>query len=325
MHHAWSRLFLTIVVGYLPWAAATPLLVSLARRYPLIPWKGANWLRHLAVCLAISVMVSGLTAVLEVALNPWAKSSGPQSVLEIWPYRFGNGLLASLFLYTFVLIVTYHVDARQRLAHQQMEAARLNEQLSKAQLQALRRQIEPHFLFNTLNAIAGLVRENRNDDAISMLAELSDFLRGVIAASERHEVPLAEEMEFVEKYLAIQKVRFADRLQFTLDVPPALLNAQVPSLVLQPVVENAIVHGIAKRAQGGLIRISAFRNDGRLTLNVYNDGPPAASQNAPAGTGIGISNLRNRLQSLYGHAFDVTIRNQPARGVEVSVSLPFSE
>ena len=325
MHHAWVRLFLTIVAGYVPWALATPLVLYLGRAYPLPQRKASIWLRHVAACLAIGMVVAALSAGLEVLLNPWANSPGPGSFFDNWPYKFANGLLGSFFLYAFIIIVTSALDAKQRLARQQAESARLNEQLLKAQLEALRRQIEPHFLFNTLNAISGLVRENRADDATDMIARLSDFLRYVTEASDRHEISLGEEMEFVEKYLAIQKVRLADRLQFTLDVPANLLKAQVPSLVLQPVVENAIVHGVGRRAQGGAIRISAARENGRLTLVVYNDGPAMAASSHAMRSGIGIANLRGRLQSLYGNAFDVSMRQHPADGMEVSVSVPFRE
>jgi LytS/YehU family sensor histidine kinase len=209
------------------------------------------------------------------------------------------------------------------LAFQQTESARLNEQLSKAQLNALRRQIEPHFLFNTLNAIAGLVRERRNDAAVGMLAKLSDFLRRVVEDSNRQEVPLGEEMEFVQKYLDIQKVRFADRLQLSVDVPSELFVAQVPSLILQPMVENAVKHGIAKRVQGGAIRIAASRSHGRLTLRIYNDGPalPACWEETHSGTGI--SNVRTRLQRLYGEGFELSMKNQGPGGVEVMVCVPF--
>jgi LytS/YehU family sensor histidine kinase len=215
------------------------------------------------------------------------------------------------------------LDSRERLSLQQTETARLNEQLSKAQLNALRRQIEPHFLFNTLNAIAGLVREKRNDAAVGMIAGLSDFLRRVVEDSDRQQVPLAEELEFAQKYLDIQKVRFAERLQVSVDVPRELFSAQVPTLILQPMVENAVKHGIAKRVQGGAIRIAAFRSNGRLTLSVYNDGPslPAGWEKTPSG--VGISNVRTRLQTLYGDEFELSMRNQSPGGVEVSVSVPF--
>jgi two-component system LytT family sensor kinase len=153
-----------------------------------------------------------------------------------------------------------------------------------------------------------------------MIAGLSDFLRRVLEDSDRQQVTLAEELEFAQKYLDIQKVRFAERLEVSVSVPGELALAQVPSLILQPMVENAIKHGIAKRVQGGAIRIAAVRSNGRLTLSVYNDGPslPAEWQR-----GIGISNVRTRLQGLYGDAFEWNMRNREPGGVEVSLSLPF--
>src|SRR6266576_6191071 len=271
MHHAWVALWVTLLLCYLPWALATPVILWVGRRYPPVRLKPLSaWITHLAACGAINFVVSGWNAWLEAMLNPWAKSV-PDSFRLLWFYKFYNGLLSSLFLYAGIMAVSYVLDSRERLARQQTETARLNEQLSKAQLDALRRQIEPHFLFNTLNAIAGLVREKRNEAAVSMIAGLSDFLRRVLDDSNRQEVPLGEEMEFLKKYLDIQKLRFAERLDLKMDVPEELLDAQVPSLILQPMVENAVKHGIAKRVQGGAIRISAFRSNGRITLSVYND------------------------------------------------------
>jgi len=325
MHHAWVALWLTLLLCYLPWALATPVILWVGRRYPPVRLKPLSaWIIHLAACGAINFVVSGWNAWLEAMLNPWAKSV-PDPFRLLWLYRFYNGLLSSLFLYAVIIAVSYVLDSRERLARQQTETARLNEQLSKAQLDALRRQIEPHFLFNTLNSIAGLVREKRNDDAVNMIAGLSDFLRRVIEDSGKQQVPLGEEMEFLQKYLDIQKVRFAERLQLRVDVPKELFAAQVPSLILQPMVENAIKHGIAKRAQGGLIRIAAARRNGMLTLSVYNDGPRLSADWDENNSGIGISNARTRLQSLYGEACNLSLRNHDPAGVEVSVSVPFKE
>jgi LytS/YehU family sensor histidine kinase len=236
--------------------------------------------------------------------------------------KFYNDSLSSLVLYASILAITYVLDSKERLARQQTETARLSEALSKAQLYALRRQLEPHFLFNALNAISGLVREKKNDAAVSMISGLSDFLRHVFEDSDRQEVPLGEEMDFVQKYLDIQKIRFADRLKLDVQVPGELLSAQVPTLILQPMAENAVKHGIAKRANGGTIRISACRSAGMLNLTVYNDGP----KHRPGPTsGIGISNVRSRLQRLYGDKFQLTMRDQEPDGVEVCVSVPFKE
>ena len=324
MHHAWPQLFVTLLVSWLPWILATPFVMRLGRRYPPVQLRPfSTWVRHLAACAAIGLVAAAWIASLEELLNPWAKQPAPDPFGHLWLHKFYNGLLEYLFLYGAILLVSHILDSRERLAFQQTESARLNEQLSKAQLNALRRQIEPHFLFNTLNAIAGLVRERRDDAAVSMIAKLSDFLRRVVEDSNRQEVPLGEEMEFEQKYLDIQKVRFAERLQLSVDVPSELFAAQVPSLILQPMVENAIKHGIAKRAQGGTILIAASHRNGMLTLSVGNDGPSLPANWDTAALGIGISNVRTRLQTLYGDACDIRLQNRNTGGVEVSVSLPF--
>jgi len=325
MHHAWTRLFLTQFVDWLPWALATPFVLRLGRRYPPLQLRPlSTWARHIAACLAIGVAYAAWSAAIERALNPFAEMSGPATFLQIFSHIFYNSLLSTFVLYATVLLVSYMLDSRERLALQQAEAARLNEQLLKAQLSSLRRQIEPHFLFNTLNSIAGLVREKRNDSAVTMIVELSDFLRRVLEDSNRQQVPLAEELEFTRKYLDIQKIRFVERLQCSMTVPGELLPAQVPMLILQPIVENAIKHGIAKRNQGGAIRILASRSNGMLTLSVYNDGP-SLSPNGQIHSGIGITNMRTRLHSLYGDNFTFNMQNQSPGGVEVSVSVPFKE
>jgi len=323
MHHAWTKLFVTTVVSWLPWALATAFVMRLGHRFPPVKLRPlATWPAHLAACASIGLIFAAWAAWLDLAFNPYGYSLIRRPFAPLWFDRFDNGILSYLVLYTAVLALGYVLDSRARIAYQQTETARLNEQLSKAQLDALRHQIEPHFLFNSLNAVAGLVREGRNDDAVSTIAGLSDFLRRVLEDSTRQQVPLSEEMEFAQRYLDIQKVRFVERLQLSVDVPQELLLAQVPPLILQPIVENAIKHGIAKRAQGGAIRIAASRSNGRLTLSVYNDGPrlPASGE---ARDGIGISNMRTRLQSLYGDEFELSMQNREPDGVEVSVSVPF--
>jgi two-component system, LytTR family, sensor kinase len=324
MHHAWTKLFVTTILSWLPWALSTTLVLRLGRRFPPVTLRPlVNWLAHLAACAAIGLVFSAWTTWMNVRFNPYAYTSMRGTFANLWFDKFYNGILTFLVLYAAIVTVSYVLDSRERLAREQTETARLNELLSKAQLDALRRQIEPHFLFNTLNSVSGLVREGRNDAAVSMIVGLSDFLRRVLQDSTQQQVPLGEEMEFAQKYLDIQKVRFAERLQLSVDVPRELYPAQVPSLILQPMVENAVKHGIAKRAQGGAIRIAASRCDGVLTLSVCNDGPSLPADWEMTRPGIGISNVRTRLQSLYGDAFELSMRNQDAGGVEVSVSLPF--
>jgi len=324
MHHAWVQLFVTLFLSWLPWALATPLVLWLGRQYPPVQLRRFSmWGTHFGACAAIGVVSAAWIALLEELLNPWANVPAREPFVHFWLHKFYNGLLSCLILYATLLLISYMLESRERLAVQQTETARLSEQLSKAQLSALRRQIEPHFLFNALNAIAGLVRERRNDAAVSMIAGLSDFLRRVLEDSNRQEVPLGEEMAFLQKYLEIQKARFGERLQVIVDVPREFFPAQVPTLILQPMVENAVKHGIAKRANGGAIRISAFRSNGMLTLRVCNDGPTLPADWERTHAGIGISNVRTRLQSLYGNAFELSMRNQAPGGVEASVSVPF--
>ncbi|HEY6764141.1 MAG TPA: histidine kinase [Candidatus Sulfotelmatobacter sp.] len=326
MHHSWTSLYLTLLFSWVPWACATPFVMRMGRKYPAASWRRVSfWSVHLIACAAIGAIYSAWVALWEELLNPWALSPGPDGFPSLWVHKFNNGLLSYLILYGVILLVSYMLDSQRQLARQQTETARLNEQLSKAQLSALRRQIEPHFLFNTLNGIAGLVREKRNDAAVKMIVGLSDFLRRVVADSDRQQVPLSEELEFARKYLEIQQVRFAERLQISVDVPVELFPAQVPSLVLQPMVENAVKHGISKRVQGGTIHIAASRSNGNLNLRVYNDGPslPADWKLANSDNGIGMLNMRTRLQSLYGEHFELNMRNREPGGVEVLLSVPF--
>jgi two-component system, LytTR family, sensor kinase len=323
MHHRWVYLFLTMLLSWLPWALATPLVFRLVHEYHFNQWKRAStWFVHIATCLCIGVVSAAWTAFMEEMLNPWALPAGSGPFTSLAIAKCVNWLLLYFILYAIILLAGYMLDSSERLALQQAETARVNEQLSKAQLNALRKQIEPHFLFNTLNAIAGLVRENKNDSAVDMIVALSDFLRRVVDDSERQEVPLGEELEFTRRYLDIQKARFAERLQFSMEVPRELFSAQVPSLILQPMVENAVKHGIAKLVQGGSIRIAASRSNGTLTISVYNDGPAMPAIRKDDRVGIGISNVRTRMKSLYGSAFEFDMRNQDPGGVEVTLSLP---
>ena len=325
MPHSGVRVFIAMFLSWLVWALATPLVLRLGRRYPPVRFSPiSTWLIHLVSCAIIGLVSAAWEASLVEVLNPTLKSPAPGPFRFLFLGTLYDEVLLYLSLYAALLAISYILESKERLIRQQIETARLNEQFSKAQLDALRRQIEPHFLFNALHAIAGLVREKRNDAAVTMIAGLSEFLRKVVDTSDRHEVPLREEVQFLQKYLEIQKVRFAERLQLSLDVPEALLTAQVPSLILQPVVENSIKHGISKEALGGWIRVEAFRSDGRLTLRVYNDGPGLPADWDNSKSGIGIANLRNRLRAMYGDSFEVSLRNHTA-GVEVLISVPFRE
>lgn len=180
-------------------------------------------------------------------------------------------------------------------------------------------------MFNTLNSIAGLVRDHRNDAAVGMIVGLSEFLRRASVDSHRSQVTLAEEVEYLQRYVDIQQVRFGERLRVSVDIPADLLDTQVPNLLLQPLVENAIKHGVAKRVAGGNVRVTGARRDGSVCLSVYNDGPGFPDDWQTKGAGVGLANLRTRLQILHGEASGLQMRRAGADGVEVLVTLPLKE
>ena len=324
-HHAWLPLFGTELVSWLPWALATPLVIYLARRYPIARGMSVRTLCvHIVAFALISAVAESWSTVLQMLFNPWNNRRWP-TFLDTWTTTLTFQVLTFLIVYALILTVTYLVDARDSMARQITETARLNEELSKAQLAALRRQIEPHFMYNALNSIAGLVRDQRHDAAVSMIVGLSEFLRRSAEDSHRAQVALREEVEYLQRYLDIQKVRFGERLQVSVDIPAELLRAQVPNLLLQPLVENAIKHGISKRVAGGNVRVAGACNNGNLHLSVYNDGPSPPADWEATSTGVGIANLRTRLQILHGEESELPLKRANPGGVEVVVTLPFTE
>ncbi len=317
-------LFVTEVAAWLPWALATPFVIKLARRHPITPAPTARGIAaHLMALLAITVAAEAWSAALQMLFNPWSHRQAPEFFDALSATLVFHGLIC-VFAYALILAITYLVDSRDKVARKVTEAAQLNAELSKAQLAALTRQMEPHFMFNTLNSIAGLVRDGRNAAAVSMIVGLSEILRRASQDFHRPEVTLAEEVEYLQRYIDIQKIRFGERLGYSVDIPEALMGAQVPSLLLQPLVENAIKHGIAERVAGGEIRVAAARRDATLCLSVYNDGLDFADDWESNSAGVGLANLRRRLQIMHGDAADLLVRNVEGGGVEVVVILPLA-
>jgi len=307
MHHDWPFLFLVLLLSWLVSGLATPLVVRLER---LRGWRA--WLIHPVACIAIGIASSAWIAFLEEAFNPWLTDKMPD-FLTLWGVRFEENLLSFIVLYVTVLAVTFALRTRGQMARQR-------EVLVQARLDALRLQIEPHFLFNSLNAVVSLIREKRDADAIQVTVELSDLLRRVLDDSSRQLVPLFEEMDFLRKYLDIQKVRFGDRLGIVIERAPDLAMAQVPALLLQPLAENAIKHGIGRRVEGGRLDITVARIEDRLKIAMENDGPPLPPSRED---GIGLANIRARLHSLYGEEAALDIADGAPGRVLVTVSLPY--
>jgi LytS/YehU family sensor histidine kinase len=215
---------------------------------------------------------------------------------------------------------TEALEGRERA----VRASQLEAQVVQARLEALRAQLNPHFLFNALNTVAMLVRLNANADALKAVVSLSEVLRQALAGRGAQEVALREELSLVDHYLQVEQLRFRDRLRVSVEADPQTLEASVPSLILQPLVENAIRHGVARRDEGGRVEIVGRRETGRLVLEVRDDGPGFPRGWDPAASGrVGLANTRERLERLYGAAFKFETRNAPAGGAVVRVEIPY--
>jgi len=321
MHHAWLTLFVVTAGSWLPWALLTPVALELLQRFRVPSRKAAHWGVHITACLAIGTIWAAWAALLEHLTNPFTYAEASPFGL-LFEAKFLGNLVVDVILYCAIVVVSMSVDAHNRLWHQRADGARLSESLAKAQLAALRVQIEPHFIFNSLNAVTGLIREKKDHDAIAVIAALGDLLRRVTDRSQRQFVTMKEEVEFLRKYLDIQQLRFAERLRYRIDVPDEIMAALVPDFIVQALVENAIKHGISKRVRGGEIRVDAVREGGLLTLKVFNDGPPLPEQIQEQ---VGLANTRQRLLALYGPAQELTLQNQATAGVLATITLPYRE
>jgi LytS/YehU family sensor histidine kinase len=323
MHHNWLVVFGYYQLLWLVWTASTSLVLRMAERYPPAwPPQVKGTLAHAALCTSLAAAYSAWAAFLLIVLAPFAPFRIPgRSFFSVAASLFYTNSYANVMAYVAIVAVAHALASRQRLAERERDAARLSALLSQAQLEALRRQLEPHFLFNALNGISGLVRTGHNDRAVQMISGLSAFLRDLLRASDAQQTSLAEEMERLNQYVELQRMRFPDRLRFEIDVPGELRGLSVPALLLQPVVENAIEHGIGRRREPGAISIRAGRSLSVVTMTVYNDGPSLAPGWEETATGIGIRNTRARLKHLYGEAATLELRNR-ASGVEAVIQFP---
>jgi hypothetical protein len=316
--HSPLRIFTFVLLTWNAWAAATPLVAWLGRRAPLIPFAWRPAAVHLAAALVLGTLHIAWWTGLAVWMRPFDDMSGR----EFWSDLFKDldRPFLEVVIYFAVLGSTYAADYQRRLRQREIAALQLEKSLAHASLHALALQIQPHFLFNTLHAIGGLVRKGQSGEAIEMIAGLSDLLRYSLENAGRHLVPLARELDVLRRYLGIQCIRFADRLEVTIDVPDELGRAFVPAMMLQPLAENAIRHGIEPSAASGRIEVSARREGDELRIELWNTGAVADRP----GSGIGLDNTRARLEQLYGGRHRFSLRNQQG-GVLASLILPYEE
>jgi sensor histidine kinase YesM len=304
----------------MPWAPATLAAIALTVRFPL---SRSGWTRRLPVHIAAALLLAFVANVL-VVLGFWTVQGNFRGLFMLLRQGAVWALLRShiaLLLYFSILAVTQGVLYYRRARERELQLARIEGQLARARLEALNAQIRPHFLFNTLHTIGQLWRAGRSDDADAVLDHLGSLFHKVQGSTSRLEVPLAEELDLVREYLAIEEMRFRDRLHTSIQASAEALDCMVPPLLLQPLVENAVRHGISAVSSAGRIEVTAVADEGRLRLAVRDDGPGMDAPAASPGSGTGLRNTRERLEQLYGRSADLRIVTT-AGGTTVEIEIP---
>ena len=316
----WSAVIVSELLYAFLWIPLTPIVVWLVGRYRFDP---PHRVRHLAVHIGASLLLAyAHRFVFLVVLALY------EHVAHGSPLAFDFSLLVvyvdyGVLLYWIIWLISVSVAYAERLKEREVRAAELETRLARAQLHALQSQLQPHFLFNTLNAISALVTKDPAG-ARRTITLLSGLMRETLALGTQQEVPLARELALTRQYLEIERQRFGDRLAVTVDVDPSVQNALVPSLILQPLLENAFKHGLSQRRGSVRIAITAGRSNGALKLAVRNDGA-GLGPDSEHSTGVGLQNTRSRLQRLYGERASFQLAEEEAGQVCAEVTLPLHE
>jgi len=325
----WYGVFVGWMAAMWICAALTPAILWLERRWPLE--RERRWRRvalHLGFAGAFSIVSQSIEAPVLMALGVFP--SGPRATslaaAATWTlvYGFHGGIVRYWVVLGIQTIVRSHQHARERereALELQVRSTELAGQLTAAQLSALKMQLQPHFLFNTLGAIMVLVQQRRTQEAEAMLDRLSDLLRLSLADVDSQEVPLSRELEFLRRYLSIEEVRFQDRLRVQIAADRDALDALVPHMVLQPIVENAVRHGLGQSEDAVTVEVSATRDADRLVLRVADNGSGGTTPRFD-GAGIGLANTRNRLIRLYGAGATLVAERRLPHGAQITMTLP---
>jgi two-component system, LytTR family, sensor kinase len=301
------------------WALMTPFILTLRSRVPL---SSGRWIGGILFHITFSFIVMatyylGRLEGFQIFVGPFKEG--------FW-YTANRGFYGHNFVdmacYWAVLAFGYGSELHRKYRNEEIRAAQIESRLIEAELKALREQIKPHFLFNTLNTISAVVRDGKNELAVTLLARLGSLLRMSLDGNRENESTLRVEMDFLDRYVEIQKARFSDRLSVAVSVEESVLSARVPWLLLQPIVENAIQHGVAPKNSPGLVEILAHVDKGQLHLEVRDDGP-GLPENRRIVEGTGLANSRERLSKIYGDAGRMTIRNRTSGGIAVEITIPF--
>ena len=323
----WRYVFVGWMTGMYICAALTPALLWLGNRWPLerrVTFAGF----HLCFSVVFSIVSTVVEVPLLMVLGVFPAAAPPPSVAAGIRVMLSFGIQGGVIRYWAVIALQavyrsqQNAKIREREAFElKVQASELAQQLAAAHLSALKMQLQPHFLFNTLGAIIVLIQQQKTTEAEAMVARLGDLLRLSLDDVDAQEVPLWRELEFLRLYLSIEEVRFKDRLRVRIAADPGLTDALVPHMVLQPLVENAVRHGLGESEEAVTIDVSATKRDGSLALIVSDDGPglqpPRLEQ-----PGIGLANTRSRLTRLYGEGAGLVAENTAPHGARVTITLP---
>jgi two-component system, LytTR family, sensor kinase len=317
-----AALKLNLVLFYL-WGVFSPFIFHFSRRFR-VEFRPIR-LRNLFFLLPAIVLFAAVHEILLLSIL-WSISARARTEFPLlyayYARHFGYGFYINLIIASLIVLGSHALLYYDDFRAGQLEQSSLKAQLAQAKLRALKMQLHPHFLFNTLHSISSLVLEDP-PKANSMIARLGDFLRLTLDNSDQQLVTLKDETEFLRCYLDIEQIRFGDRLRVAFEMEPATLSAQVPHLILQPVVENAIQHAVAPRTAQSRIDIKAAQRNGVLRLEVKDNGPGASSDELLADRGLGLNNVRARLNQIYGQDFRFELSNNPGGGLTVSMEIPF--
>ena len=319
---------------WLIYALFTPAIFAISRRWPLVrPHVLGRTLFHLGMSLVFCVVWATGGKILQLILNLLFNPNLVRTGMAAGAKQFAAMLAIDWLSWVFITLPfgvavylavvgiehasRYFVEARE----QELQVARLSEQLAGARFAALQAQVNPHFLFNTLNTIAVLVRDNERQAAVAIVEQLSEVLRASLSSHRQNQVTLGEELELVRQYVAIERARFSDRLIAEFVVDDSLLSALVPSFAVQTLVENAIRHGIAKTPDAGQLRVEARRDGDMLVIAVIDDGGGVDPDSITPGHGI--QNTRERLRALYGDRGSLEVRKRPEGGTVATLRVPY--
>lgn len=307
-------------LAYWPtWAILAPLIYWQARRFPL---SRVNWPRNLTVHIAIGLLLvvpqRAVYLTIAWALQNLAGERLPLLSLyrDFLLYNLPTGLMSYV-----ILLGGFLLYFNDKYKQERLRSTRLSAELNQAQLQALRMQLQPHFLFNTFNSISAMLHEDAHA-ADEMLAQLGDFLRVTLQNSGQQMVPLEVELDFLRRYLSIEQIRLQDRLQIEYEIEPAAKNSLVPNLLLQPIIENVIKHEVGQTYAPVRVSVSASLADGRLKLSVSDDGPGLAGDGQHATEGFGLNNTRARLRSAFNDDFRFELIPRTKGGTVALMDLP---